>query len=195
MIKIAGILLAAGASKRYGGNKLLASHYTGQSLIAYSAEQLRQLRLSQFYIVTGRWHQQLESELFSMQRNVVYNENWQHGIATSIRAGLNEALVQDNSITHVLITLADLAHVTTSSLYQLISTAEKFPNAVVYSQWAQQTSVPAIFPRHCFRMLLNISGDKGAKGIINRFKEEGQAIGVNHPEAQYDIDMKSDWSK
>lgn len=199
MTNIAGILLAAGESKRYGGNKLLARHHTGGSLISYATRQLRQLveqqKLSCFYIVTGRWHSQIESELDTVKPCLLYNHNWQHGIASSLRVGVSEVLKHDNSITHVMISLADLALVTSTSLTTLIDTAKEFPETVVFSQWEEQMSVPAIFPRHCFHLLMELTGDKGAKRIIKHCYEQGQAIGVNHPESQFDIDTQSDWDK
>lgn len=199
MVNIAGILLGAGESKRYGGNKLLSPHQTGQSLIGHSAVQLRQLveqrKLSSFHIVTGRWHNEIEFELSDMKSQLLYNDQWQHGLASSIRVGVREALAHDNSISHVMITLADLALVTSGSLCALIDRVYGCPDTLVFSQWGEQMTVPAIFPRHCFQALLELEGDKGAKGIIAQLHKHKQAIGVNHPEAQLDIDTKVDWER
>lgn len=54
--------------------------------------------------------------------------------------------------------------------------------------------MPAIFPKAAFDSLLALRGDKGAKKVIEDWKDKGQAIGVNHPESAFDIDAPSDWN-
>lgn len=155
----------------------------------------------------------------SNRAKVCYNPSWHEGIASSIRCGLDNLLQEknllpaksvmqaknaiqanDNQYTHVLVHLADLASVTTASLQALLNEIPSNPNHIIYSQWHNRdfeakvkATVPAIFPKGAFESLLALSGDKGAKKVIEDWKRKGQAIGVNHPESAFDIDAPSDW--
>ncbi|WOI35859.1 nucleotidyltransferase family protein [Alteromonas sp. CI.11.F.A3] len=205
MIKIASILLAGGESKRYGSNKLLSPHYHGLPLIQYSLGQLQALHLDATYVVTGRWHSDIADLITinavpeSNRIKVCYNPSWHEGIASSIRSGVSNAMqANDNQYTHVLVHLADLASVTTATLQALLSEIPSNPNHIIYSQWQNRrgeikATVPAIFPKAAFDSMLALSGDKGAKKVIEDWKNKGQAIGVNHPESAFDIDAPSDW--
>ena len=205
MIKIASILLAGGESKRYGSNKLLSPHYHGLPLIQYSLGQLQALHLDATYVVTGRWHSDivdvisLDAGENSNRPNVCYNPLWHEGIGASIRHGLHSATqVNDNRYTHVLMHLADLASVTTATLQALLNEIPSNPNHIIYSQWQNRrgeikATVPAIFPKAAFDSLLVLSGDRGAKKVIEEWKRKGQAVGVEHPESAFDIDSPCDW--
>ena len=209
MSKVASILLAGGESKRYGGNKLLSPHHNGLPLIQYALQQLHGLNLAGTYVVTGRWHSDVvdvgdiitaSAAQDSNSTKVCYNPLWREGIASSIRCGLQAI---DNEYTHVLVHLADLASVTTATLQALLNEIPSNPNHIIYSQWHKRdleekvkikATVPAIFPKAAFESLLALSGDKGAKKVIEDWKDKGQAIGVNHPESAFDIDAPSDWN-
>ncbi len=205
MIKIASILLAGGESKRYGSNKLLSPHYSGLPLIQYALQQLQALHLDATYVVTGRWHSDIADLITanavpdSNRVKVCYNPSWHEGIASSIRCGISNVMqANDNQYTHVLVHLADLASVTTTTLQALLNDIPSNPNHIIYSQWQNRelevkATVPAIFPKAAFDSLLALNGDKGAKKVIQDWKNRGQAIGVNHPESAFDIDAPSDW--
>jgi molybdenum cofactor cytidylyltransferase len=216
MSKVASILLAGGESKRYGGNKLLSPHHNGLPLIQYALQQLHGLNLAGTYVVTGRWHSDVVDMITanaaqdSHSTKVCYNPLWREGIASSIRCGLQALMLEkslmqaaDNEYTHVLVHLADLASVTTATLQALLNEIPSNPNHIIYSQWHKRgldeqvkvkATVPAIFPKAAFESLLALSGDKGAKKVIEDWKDKGQAIGVNHPESAFDIDAPSDWN-
>tara|TARA_R110002153_G_scaffold95758_19_gene229751 strand:- start:646 stop:1326 length:681 start_codon:yes stop_codon:yes gene_type:complete len=219
MSKVASILLAGGESKRYGGNKLLSPHHNGLPLIQYALQQLHGLNLAGTYVVTGRWHSDVvdvgdiitaSAAQDSNSTKVCYNPLWREGIASSIRCGLQALMLEKslmqaagNEYTHVLVHLADLASVTTATLQALLNEIPLNPNHIIYSQWHKRgldeqvkvkATVPAIFPKAAFESLLALSGDKGAKKVIEDWKVKGQAIGVNHPESAFDIDAPSDWN-
>ena len=219
MSKVASILLAGGESKRYGGNKLLSPHHNGLPLIQYALQQLHGLNLAGTYVVTGRWHSDVvdvgdiitaSAAQDSNSTKVCYNPLWREGIASSIRCGLQALMLEKslmqaacNEYTHVLVHLADLASVTTATLQALLNEIPSNPNHIIYSQWHKRdleekvkikATVPAIFPKAAFESLLALSGDKGAKKVIEDWKDKGQAIGVNHPESAFDIDAPSDWN-
>ena len=213
MSKVASILLAGGESKRYGSNKLLSPHYSGLPLIQYALQQLHGLNLTATYVVTGHWHSEIVDVITASaaqggtSTKVCYNPLWREGIASSIRCGL-QAFMQaksasqatDDEYTHVLVHLADLASVTTATLQALLNEIPSNPNHIIYSQWHKRgldekvkATVPAIFPQAAFESLLALSGDKGAKKVIEDWRCNGQTIGVNHPESAFDIDAPSDW--
>lgn len=207
-MKTVGILLAAGESKRYQGNKLVALHKSGVPLVRYCAAQLANLSLAHNYIVTGRWHSDIASVMHSsaaardslnVDIALTYNPQWQEGMGTSLHWGVQQALAASDDVTHVLVTLGDLAKVTTEHLAMLYRTSVNHPDKLVCSGWHSngecRFTVPAIFPAAAFPSLLSLKGDTGAKAVIRQWRKANDVIDVSLPEAEFDIDVPSDWQK
>jgi molybdenum cofactor cytidylyltransferase len=207
-MKIVGILLAAGESKRYKGNKLVALHESGLPLVRYCATQLTNAFLSRSYVVTGRWHSEIvgvmrhgttEKNTSVQDVQLTYNPQWYEGMGTSLRWGVQQALAAYSDITHVLVTLGDLAKVTDDHLTMLLRASESNPTKLICSCWQsngeRRYTVPAIFPANAFPALLALTGDMGAKSVIRQWRNTNDVIGVSLPEAEFDIDTPSDWQK
>lgn len=199
MYNLSSVLLAGGKSSRYGANKLVSIHPSGEPLVQFAYEQLTVCSNDQAVVVTGRWHSELlslfEMTLCGKQSELVFNPEWEMGLASSIRAGVLRVLKLFPNTTHILITLGDLPCVTTASLNRLSASSKSAPNAIVCSEFAEQVGVPAIFPVRYAKALCALQGDKGAKGLIVNAYNQGQAlISVPHPEAAFDIDGPNDWS-
>lgn len=195
--RLAVILLAAGEASRYGHNKLLASHPQSASLLAYQLDQYAPLSEMPVIVVTGAWYQDIANVLAQDKRaQLVYNPNWQSGMASSIRCGVQWLQQHCTDVSHCLIGLGDLASVTTHSLQALVDASTLHPDRVIASQWQEKLAAPAIFPAQYFSQLLTLEGDKGAGPLLKHLASTTPptCIGVAHPQAQWDIDRPSDWT-
>ncbi|WP_414830740.1 nucleotidyltransferase family protein [Alteromonas sp. H39] len=200
------VILAAGASERYGANKLISRHPSGCSLIRHTVQVC--LPLCTFrspVVVTGRWHDSLKTELCLAPCRLTYNVNWQQGMGTSIAFGVNSLLINGgkpvdtsgemNSPTHILIVLGDLPLLSTDSLLALTHTAQRHPHKIIASAWQQNVTVPAIFPAEAFPVLKSLNNDKGAGLYLKKVMAEkpDDIELVAHAQAGVDIDKPSDW--
>jgi len=85
------IILAAGNSSRLGEPKQLL-RYNSKSLIWHVAEEAVTAIGNPVIIVTGSNHELIFNEINTLPVQLVYNENWQQGMAFSISTGLNALL-------------------------------------------------------------------------------------------------------
>lgn len=217
---LASLVLAGGQSKRFGGNKLLSVHPgSKQALIAHCTDVLVNA-LSQVantkdakndlpnvpLVICGRWVDSVQSTLQPSSANVVYNENWEEGIASSLRTGINFWCDQEKIPSHLLVTLGDLASINHDDFLHLITASRANPEHIICSIWSasntqyagkkvNKRTVPAIFPRSAFTELLTLTGDTGAKPVIASWKSQGKVTDVSIPNAQYDIDTPHDWDQ
>ena len=84
---IAGIVLAAGQSKRIGKNKLLAD-INGEPLVIKAVRAAISAKISPVFVITGYQAPEIEAELEEFDINIIYNPNYYEGIKTSIKLGL-----------------------------------------------------------------------------------------------------------
>jgi len=148
------IVLAAGFSRRRGSPKQLVT-IDGETLIHRAARIASEV--GEVIVVT--------TPEFPVPFRMVMNPA-NDGIASSIRAGV--AACDDD----VLITLCDQPHVTAEHLRALANA-----NApIAATAYSGTLGVPAYFAREFRDELLSLSGDQGAKRIIEAHRDVVKAI-------------------
>ncbi len=182
------LLLAAGASKRFGpGDKLLAD-LRGQPVLAHAAKVLQDQIVGTRIAVVGPDQDARASVAATAGWTIVRNPDAFKGQATSLLAGLRSAAEQPD-IAHVLILLADMPLVSETHLMALQRAVhEGAPAAMSLTNGV--LCPPAIVSRKTFQDLMHIDGDQGAKQAIARLP--GMCSIAMPPNEAIDIDTIDD---
>jgi len=180
------VLLAAGASTRFGSPKQLV-RVAGRPLLHTAVTRAAEVTGNALIVVLGAGAAELAPLLRHSPCSVVINQDWREGLASSIRAGLARL---PPACTGVLLLLADQAAVTTDDLKRLAGTWRKQPQYLAAALYAGITGVPAIFPRSAFRDLSELRGDAGARELLRRNAD--RLVRVPMPSAAIDIDTPED---
>ena len=189
-VGLTAIVLAAGESSRYGKCKQLVK-INGSSLVELAVSKLSSLfphnRIS---IVVGAASQAVVQAVSAVPVNIVLNERWQAGLASSLKAGINST---EPGCQAVMITLCDQPLVTEEHLRQLLGLWIDNPSRIIASDYADTLGTPAIIPAEYYPQLLALEGDAGAKSILKNNTE--QLITLPIPEAEFDLDVPTDLEK
>jgi molybdenum cofactor cytidylyltransferase len=180
------VVLAAGASTRFGSPKQLA-RFHGQTLLQRVVAVAGEVTATSITIVVGANAAEVVSTLPSGRAGVLVNREWQEGIASSLRAAVRAL---PGACDGVLVLLADQPLVGTAGLNRLTSVWRRQPKRIIASRYEGVIGVPAIFPRWCFNDLCALRGDQGARALIQRHIDH--VTGMDHPEAGVDIDQPED---
>lgn len=189
---IGGILLAAGGSSRMGQPKQLLV-YKGKTLLRRAVEILIHSACGPVAVVLGAETDQSKNEIKDLPVHTVFNENWQAGMSSSIKAGLEYLLQSEPEISAVVITLCDQPNVASSHIDKLVAKFRETKKSIVAAEYNNVIGVPALFSRDLFDELLKITGDKGAREIIAKYADTLTTIPL--PEAALDIDTTADLAK
>ncbi|WP_076537114.1 nucleotidyltransferase family protein [Shewanella sp. UCD-KL21] len=192
---VVSVMLAAGGSTRFNGAKLaatLSADNNSQSLIQQSyailSKATTELALSPPVLVLGG-HKDVLSPLLANDIEILTNQNWQSGLASSVAMAASYA--QSQQADALLLTLADqvaISHSDYVSLYGLFCQFGK--TTAAYYQ--QSPGVPAIFLASDFEALQQLEGDSGAKKILTRHLEQQQLTVLPLAQAAIDIDTQTD---
>ena len=180
------VVLAAGASSRFGSTKQLV-RVNGRPLMHTAVSRAVELAGHSVTVVLGAQAGELAPLLKHSPASVAVNRDWAEGIASSIREGLTHA---PSTADGVLIVLADQAAVTTEDLRRLAGAWRRNPTSIAAAQYAGSVGVPAIFPRWCFRELNELRGDRGAQVLLQRHVD--RVVRLPMPSAELDIDRPED---
>lgn len=185
------IILAAGNSSRLGEPKQLL-RYNSKSLIWHVAEEAVTAIGNPVIIVTGSNHELIFNEINTLPVQLVYNENWQQGMAFSISTGLNALLKTYFSMSGVIIAVSDQPFVTATLFSDLIKIVENTSKGIAASSYDNTLGTPVLFQKQYFEHLLNLKGSEGAKKLLKLFKED--VAKVPFPLGRIDIDTKEDYA-
>ncbi len=180
------MLLAAGASRRFGSPKQLV-RVEGQTLLRRMARIALAGRPAGCLVVLGARAERLRRELAGLDVRVVVNFRWREGLSRSLAAGI-AALPSDARAALVL--LADQAAITPADLEILCACWRRAPGRIVAACAAGRLGPPAILPRAVFPALRRLRGDAGARDMLRDPRRH--VVGIELPGAAFDIDSRSD---
>ena len=158
------ILLAAGASSRFGASKQLLD-YHGTPFVRTVAEKALQADLS-LVVVTGAEDAQIRQLLADLPLKIIYNPDWREGQSATIRAGVEQLPPRIGS---AIFLLADQPQVTPSVMRALITEHRQTLNPVIAPLVDGKRATPVLFDRVTFPALLKLRGDTGGRGIFAEF--------------------------
>ncbi|WP_341328723.1 nucleotidyltransferase family protein [Methylotuvimicrobium sp. KM2] len=184
---IYAVILAAGASRRLGSPKQLLE-WRGRTLLGNTIENARSLLNERVIVILGSQAQTIQEKIDLSGVVAVVNPDWQTGIASSIRAGIDSLPVNADG---VLMLLSDQPLVGYRAMQNLLAQWRIEPSCIAVSQYHDTVGVPALFPSAFFGALRSLRGDRGAKSLLLQFEDKLQKIPL--PEAELDIDTREDF--
>jgi molybdenum cofactor cytidylyltransferase len=169
---VAGIVLAAGESTRYGQPKQLLD-WKGEPFVRAVTKTALLSGLSPVVVVTGANAERVESAVDGLHAILVRNEDWKTGQASSIRAGI-EYLVQPSSPATggAIFLLADQPQLTGSVIRALLEQHAVGLYPIVAPMVIDRRANPVLFDRATFPDLLTLEGDVGGRAVFHKHHVE-----------------------
>ncbi len=190
--RIGLIILAAGASTRMGNPKQLLL-YQGCSFIRHITEVAIASVCQPIIVVLGANAERVKPEVSQLPVQIVENQQWQEGMSSSIRAGLEALLAVNPDLDAVAIALCDQPFVSSQTFNQLVETYYITSKPIIASEYAGTLGVPALFSHTLFSELMTLKSTEGAKKLIKKHSHE--VFSVPFPKGAIDIDTPSDYEK
>lgn len=189
--RVAGVILAAGASSRMGPtvNKLLLE-VEGEPMVRRIARRATEAGLSPLVVVLGHDPERVRAALHGFECTFVQNADFTGPTSGSLHAGLR-ALDERTSATVVL--LGDMVRVTTPMIEALLAAAARSDAPLVVSRYGDSVlAPPLLFRRALWPELLAWHGEGCGKAVVNAHRPE--AVMMDWPaESLRDIDTPADY--
>jgi molybdenum cofactor cytidylyltransferase len=186
---LGAIVLAAGASSRMGQPKQLLK-YRGQTLLRRICEAAIEAECAPIVVVLGAHAQQIAAELDHLAVDATINPNWQSGIGSSIRAGVQRMIELSPILDATLILLCDQPVVDASVIARLVQMYRESGKGVCAASFAQTLGPPVVVSRRFLEMLLRLPDDRGAKQLWLEHPEE--LCRFECAEGEIDLDTPED---
>jgi molybdenum cofactor cytidylyltransferase len=171
---IAGLLLAAGRSTRFGADKLCAK-LNGKAVVRWSAMALAGA-VDEVYVVVPPGADALIQALSRLDVRFVVNLGRDEGMASSIRAGV-AALPADAEA--VVIALADQPLVSPEVIRALADRWRAGDVAATAPMYSDGRGHPVLFGRDNFEALSALRNDVGARGVLDGLGDRVGLVSVS----------------
>lgn len=191
MKQIAAVVLAAGASTRFGKPKQLLD-WGGVPLLAHVADVTLDASLDPVIVVLGCQAEASRAALGARPVHAAMNWRWEGGMSTSVQVGL--ATLPPTTDAAIFLQ-CDQPLITPDLLRTLAACFEETGASIVHPTHAGRRSTPVLFARRLFPELAAVTGDKGGRSLITRHEKNVATVEVTNPEMLSDIDTPADYEQ
>ena len=196
MSEVAAIVLAAGRASRYragggeGATKLVAT-IDGEPIVRRVVRTALASRARPVIVVVGHAREAVEASLAGLAVTVCFNPDFADGLSTSLRAGLAATPAQAAG---ALILLGDMPGIGAALIDTLIGAFAARPGALAATPTrAGKRGNPVLLGRALFEPAMRLSGDEGARRLLNGLDPAAIAeIETADEGIEFDIDTPDD---
>lgn len=173
---IAGILLASGASTRFGGDKLLAP-LDGRPVVRWSADALVD-RVDTLVVVVREEALTVRRALEGLPIRWAINHDAERGMSTAIRAGI---AALPASVEAAIVALGDQPLVDPGVVERLVARWREHSAPAVQPRYDDGRGHPVLFDRSLFPALSALEGDVGARAVLESVADSLDLLTVAGP--------------
>ena len=188
----AGIILAAGMSRRLGRPKQLAK-LQGRFLLEWVVRAALASKLDAVYLVLGHEQQRVLDAMadrpWRSGVRVVSATDYRQGMSRSVIAGLSAVRADYPS---VMFLLGDQPLVTPRCIDRLLKAFRDSDKDICVPIHGHRRGNPTIFGANLYHELLRIRGDEGARGVIEAHGLDVCYVEVDDPSSFIDVDTEQD---
>ena len=188
-MKIGCALLAAGAGRRFGGEKLL-HEIGGEPMIARAIQLYRCIPFAARACVTRMESSQIQSLARESGFSVVINPDPERGVGTSVSIVTAELIRQEPELDGILYAVSDQPFLTQQSVQRLINAFATEPDKIASLGFDGNRGNPAIFPKDLFGELMGLKEDIGGGAVIRQHKERLLIVEAESARELEDIDTR-----
>ena len=187
---ISAILLAAGQSKRMDGENKLTKEIQGVPLIKHSVKNILASSVDELIIVLG-FQKEIIEKLIDKNNKIkfVFNKDFENGMASSIKTGLDNLSEKTEAF---FICLGDMPMINHDIYNQLIKSKDN--KEIIVPTYKGQQGNPVLFDKSMKETVMNITGDVGAKKILELNKDKILNLEINDQSITKGFDTQDDFS-
>jgi molybdenum cofactor cytidylyltransferase len=186
---VAAVVLAAGGSSRLGRSKQL-ERWGETTLLGHVIDQVREFPVDEIWVVLGAEIDQILEQVDLEGCGVVENPEWEEGIASSLRVGL-DALLQKSRADAALIVIGDQPQLDQRVVAEVIDTFTRAGRPVVIPKYRYTWGNPVLVDRSLWTRLMSLEGDEGARRLFQAHPEWVEEVWTDHLPPR-DVDTEAD---
>ncbi|MCC6709990.1 MAG: nucleotidyltransferase family protein [Gammaproteobacteria bacterium] len=181
-----GVLLAGGAARRFGGNKLLATLANGD-VVGLSAAAHLASAVERMVVVVRAGDEANRAAFSAAGYEVVPCLDADKGMGHSLACGV--AATRDSAAW--MVALADMPSIDPATL-RLLAACWRREDSIILPRCGASAGHPVIFPARFGEELMTLHGDRGARRVLDAHEHEIYEFITDDRGVLYDVDTPAD---
>ncbi len=167
--RIAGLVLAAGQSRRMGAANKLLAEVDGRAMVESVVRAALASNLARTRVVTGHQGETVKAQLAGLDVDFAHSHHYADGLSASLKAGL-EGL--DGDYDGIMVLLGDMPKITPAHIDRLIAAFNPLEGrAICVPTLNGKRGNPVLFAIDLAGEMAAVAGDVGAKSLIGRHED------------------------
>jgi molybdenum cofactor cytidylyltransferase len=163
----------------------------GISLVARAVDAALGSGAAPVAVVLGANAEKVHAEVAGRPILAAHNPDWATGIASSIRVGIAALLGAEPALDAVVVAPCDQPALS-SGVISRLADIHRSTGQVAAARYDGRNGAPAVFGRDHFSALSSLSGDEGARRILN--SDPGRVASLDLPALGADLDTPADFA-
>lgn len=190
-LRVGGVLLAAGASSRFGDrNKLLASA-AGEPVVRRAARALVDAPPAPVVVVLGHEADRVRRALDGLPVAFAENDRYRAGQASSLATGVCALRDRAPGVDAVVVGLGDMPSVTAGTVETLVAAYRAGAGDALAAAHDGTRGNPVLFDARFLDALADVTGDVGGREVLLG-AEDAALVDVDDPGVRRDVDEPGD---
>lgn len=188
---VSAVILAGGAAQRMGRPKQLLP-VDGQPMLLRVVDAVLAAGLTDVIVVLGASASAIAPLLTGRPLQIVANQEWQEGIASSLRCGLT---CVSSTARAALFVPADLPRLTAAAIQVVVDHFTRTGHTIVAPTCNGQRGNPVLFARPLFGELMALRGDRGGSMLFAAHQADISYVETGDRGILLDIDTMDDYAQ
>lgn len=188
-VSVAGVVLASGMSTRFGAANKLLARVNGVPVIRRTVGAYADAALEPLIVVVADDAGKIRQELADLPVSLVVNPEYRLGQSRALVRGIS-ALPEH--VAAAVVGVADQPFLTGDTIRSMADRFELAHPPIVAPCYAGKSGNPVLFARRLFPELLEVEGDQGGRGVVQRHRAAIAWVEVEDGRAARDIDTVAD---
>jgi len=183
-LNMAAMVLAAGRGSRMAGANKMTTSVNGVPMVRHVAKAALDSGFNT-HVITGHEPEKVHQALSGLDIVFDHNEDFVSGLSSSLKTGISGI---GPEASHILVLLGDMPGITSAMLKKMITRAGQVGhNTILMATCEGRRGNPVLWPRAYFEELASLSGDSGARHLLEQYREQVEEVELGSA-AAFDID-------
>lgn len=188
MPKVEAVVLAAGLSSRMKTNKLLLE-LNNKKIIQHVLENIKNSSVDIITVVVGHEKEKVIDSIKEYGVEILENPEYTLGMSASLKEAVKNVLSEEKSEA-IMIFTGDMPFLKVSTINAVIDKYKETKALIAVPRYNGRRGHPVLIAKKLLPELLNISGDVGARMVLNSHRDEIEWVEVEDRGIHFDIDSQ-----
>jgi molybdenum cofactor cytidylyltransferase len=189
--RIAAVILAAGTSSRLGRPKQLLD-LGRRPILRHTVDAVRRSSLDPIFVVLGHERERIAASVDLSEVVEVNNPDFASGQSSSVRAAIREL---PDDVDAAVFLLGDQPLVAPEVIDILAAARREQSASIAQPRYAEGRGNPVLFGREHFAELSQLTGDVGARPLLERYRDQLVLVDASGHHRPDDIDTVEDYER